>query len=130
MISFGALLTQNALPFTRVTTLGIFFIGIGYIVSNSYLDVRPFFITHGAGVCLFAGLYAMVLVTFWLKLKPSNRILAIIGTASYEIFLFQKNILSFVGSKNFKAFAEFPASMRNCTDNLCFYRDYYSLLEY
>ena len=108
MISFGALLTQNALPFTRVTTLGIFFIGIGYIVSNSYLDVRPFFITHGAGVCLFAGLYAMVLVTFWLKLKPSNRILAIIGTASYEIFLFQKIFYLLWARKILKHLPNFP----------------------
>lgn len=50
----------------------------------------------------------MGLVNFWMKLKPVNRVLSIVGTASYEIFLFQKIFYLLWARKILKHVPNFP----------------------
>ena len=50
----------------RILRWSIFLLGYAFIVLNSYVDWRPFFITKGGEVCLFSALYAMAITNFWI----------------------------------------------------------------
>lgn len=90
VISFGCYLAIGKSKISKKTYMILMLVGIIFIIAYQYLGYEPVIITEWTGTSFVACLYILPIAAVLLrKISVGNRVVEVVGKASYNIFLVQ-----------------------------------------
>lgn len=99
LIAFGCFIASARFKMNKFTAVILTLVGAGFIILFSYTDYEPIILNYWSGTSFLPALFIVPLMAF-LIIKCNgihNKVLEVIGKASYEIYLTQMVFYNILG---------------------------------